>query len=368
MGSPEVARMFLETWTPHYLDGRFKPFPNDRTTPVTSAGLTEIKTAMNSICNWRYESGSALPYAHLIIAWKRCGLPYRRVMDDVFKLVHKMHGSTGLLDLMQELDKAEVQLYPRPITEALKQISKSDPHLAARILKARRIWLAHMPHLAIDLIRGNAHSSTVFDLLGLRDPTNTVPTEQRVYKLNSLHNARVELVHVIAHTFAHDMHSTHRVAFRNVWLCFRYLRARHAPIHPNISKSLVWAGIIRPLRNGQWVSTVKFSWILGWVRRLEGEDSAQQLDQLVFHWRNQLLRADRSPSPCSYRNYKPREVTWHTVPRRRSGVKVRYSGKLLPCIRYHEGVKSVYASFKTLDAEHTGAVARNIGWKDWQAS
>jgi len=122
------------------------------------------------------------------------------------------------------------------------------------------------------------------------------------------------------------------------------------------------------LRNGEWVSTVKFTWILGWVRRLEGEHSAQQLDQLVFQWRNQLLHAPGQPhAPHLCHKYKSRAVTWHTVPKRRSGVKVKYSGKLLPCIRYYEGVKSVNASFKTLNTVHTGAVARNIGCKDWQS-
>ena len=88
------------------------------------------------------------------------------------------------------------------------------------------------------------------------------------------------------------------MAFRRVCDCLNFLRDRGAPLSSLMSRALVHAGVTRPLRDGTWLSTEKFQWILPFVRRLEGDEVADRLDEAAFALRSEnfeLARAQMLP-------------------------------------------------------------------------
>ncbi|KAI4718085.1 hypothetical protein E4T48_05661 [Aureobasidium sp. EXF-10727] len=78
---------------------------------------------------------------------------------------------------------------------------------------------------------------------------------------------------------------TSRMAFR---------KDRGAPLSSLMSRALVHAGVTRPLREGIWLSTEKFQWILTFVRRLEGDEVADSLDEAAFTLRSENLESDKA--------------------------------------------------------------------------
>lgn len=76
-----------------------------------------------------------------------------------------------------------------------------------------------------------------------------------------------------------------------------------------LTKALVWAGVIRPLQEDQWVSTVKFTWILRQVREVEGDAVADQLDALVYQLRGQFIEKAAREGKGKGLEVEPRDGT-----------------------------------------------------------
>ncbi|EON66986.1 hypothetical protein W97_06102 [Coniosporium apollinis CBS 100218] len=120
-----------------------------------------------------------------------------------------------------------------------------------------------------------------------------------------------DLVHILAFAFAHDARYTQRQSFRRVYDCYRFLRTRKGKrgLQPMLTKALVWAGVIRPLQEDQWVSTVKFTWILRQVREVEGDAVADQLDALVYQLRGQFIEKAAREGKGKGLEVEPRDGT-----------------------------------------------------------
>ena len=78
-----------------------------------------------------------------------------------------------------------------------------------------------------------------------------------------------------------------------VWVYHCYLtvkwRKRLGSIGPEMTRALTHAGIIRQLQAEKWVSTEQVRWILSKVQEVEGEAAAQQLNELVYEWRGEVI-------------------------------------------------------------------------------
>ncbi|KAK4941283.1 hypothetical protein LTR28_008939, partial [Elasticomyces elasticus] len=133
----------------------------------------------------------------------------------------------------------------------------------------------------------------IFALLERPEYTNRLDPTIRAQDPNPLSHQRVNLVHLIAYKFANSPHIRPRVALRRVYECYRYLQDRRAPMFSLLSRAFVRAGVIRPLEEGRWVSTIWFRWALRFVRDLEGESVAEDLDRLVYVWRGRVLEEQR---------------------------------------------------------------------------
>ncbi|RMX85854.1 hypothetical protein D0868_15262 [Hortaea werneckii] len=98
----------------------------------------------------------------------------------------------------------------------------------------------------------------------------------------SLPTPLIDLVHLIAYAYATQPHTSSRISFRRVWDCYRFLQDRGAPLSPLLSRSLVQAGLLRPLKERKFLPLEQTRFVLGLVRRLEGPQVAESLDRLVW--------------------------------------------------------------------------------------
>ncbi|KAI7083233.1 hypothetical protein KC339_g13103 [Hortaea werneckii] len=98
----------------------------------------------------------------------------------------------------------------------------------------------------------------------------------------SLPTPLVDLVHLIAYAYATQPHTSPRTSFRRVWDCYRFLQDRGAPLSPLLSRSLVQAGLLRPLKAKKFLPLEQTRFVLGLVSRLEGPQVAESLDRLVW--------------------------------------------------------------------------------------
>ena len=161
-------------------------------------------------------------------------------------------------------------------------------------------WLSEIPELLFALVESRAawSSEAIFDLLNRPDYAGALPVNMRSVPTNSLSKERIELVHHVAYAIAKSPLLTSRMAFRQVCGCLNFLRDRGAPLSSLMSRALVHAGVTRPLRDGAWLSTQKFQWILPFVRRLEGDEVADCLDEAAFALRSEnfeLAKAQMQP-------------------------------------------------------------------------
>ncbi|KAI7538814.1 hypothetical protein KC317_g17669, partial [Hortaea werneckii] len=100
-----------------------------------------------------------------------------------------------------------------------------------------------------------------------------------------------DLVHLIAYAYATQPQTSSRVSFRRVWDCYRFLQDRGAPLSQLLSRSLVQAGLLRPLQERKYLPLEQTRFVLGLVSKLEGPEVAQRLDHLVWDAR----RGNRIP-------------------------------------------------------------------------
>ncbi|KAI6795095.1 hypothetical protein KC361_g5204 [Hortaea werneckii] len=107
----------------------------------------------------------------------------------------------------------------------------------------------------------------------------------------SLPTPLIDLIHLVAYAYATQPHTSSRVAFRRVWDCYRFLQDRGAPLSQLLSRSLVQAGLLRPLKERKYLPLEQTRFVLSLVSRLEGPQVAERLDRLVWDAR----RGNRIP-------------------------------------------------------------------------
>lgn len=219
------------------------------------------------------------------------GQPYAYFLEEVFRLLTQYSTPRHLYTLSMNLIREGVRLPTNSALFIMDHFTRTgNAGYALRIFEASpHIWASQCPDLIAALIaKGRIHTLKIFSILNRPEFFNSVPGALRTRPTNALSDERVRAVEVVAFSLAQSPHMNPREAFRAVHDCYRYLRDRDAPLSPLLSRALVLAGVVRPLQAGLWVSTIKFRWILHWVRILEGEDVAQRLDELAYALRERV--------------------------------------------------------------------------------
>ena len=151
------------------------------------------------------------------------------------------------------------------------------------------VSLEMIPELAESMIANpQLHPNTALHFRARRKKLAIIPVPASPNSPDLL--SRLNLLERMCLAYARAAHLPPRLAFRKVRHCYLIVRReRLGPISPAVTHALVQAGITRPLQDVTWVSTVKLQWILGLVRRVEGDEVADQIDMVVYQWRGMVL-------------------------------------------------------------------------------
>ena len=225
-------------------------------------------------------STSVMPYMDLIAAVSHTGLSYRSLMIEIFHLFLRFHRSVAPASGIYELYKTHgIRTLRGMAARLIDYYTTHDPIEALHIFRVIRT-------VGLGIIRRDFLIRIAEE--GLLQPTFI---NRLIVSPNQLSSSfeRVELLHEIADACAHSPHYRPVVAARFIHRLFVELRETGAPLDARLSRALVHAAVIRPLRDGDWASTGKFRGVLDAVRHIEGEPAAAKLDAMVWKWRGKVL-------------------------------------------------------------------------------
>lgn len=213
----------------------------------------------------------------------------RTILPDLLHLLRHLGQPSAILRIAHYLKDQNVHVdYSTWATEVTAHLPHALP-LAYSLFKVdSRLRFEDCPGLAEALI-ASASLATAPIFLLLQRQRRTIGSVPLPQTTNSRHllaitPERVALLHSMALAFAHAGHLSPRQAYRGVSRCAQYFRERPDLLRPEMARALATAGVLRYLESGLWVSTVRFEYVLGMVRGLEGDAVAAELDRVVGEW------------------------------------------------------------------------------------
>ncbi|MCJ1281860.1 hypothetical protein MMC26_001183 [Xylographa opegraphella] len=219
----------------------------------------------------------------------------RSLIPELLELLRCLGRSEAILLIVQYLAKCSGGIESVVVAnEVTKHLNLSLP-TALEIFKADlRLRVEDCPGLVERMISEPASGyPDVFAHLerdrGLLGSVGSKVHSQRPLHVNP---KRVALLHSMALAYAEAPHLNPRQAYRKVRRCLDFFRDRPELLGPDMSQALTKAGILRYLEAGMWVSTIRHNYIMGYVKHLEGEEVANELDRVVWDWRGRNTRID----------------------------------------------------------------------------
>ena len=230
------------------------------------------------------------PFINLFLTIRLANQPGTSTVHKFFDIIQSL-GMTGTtLHLVANHDISHVHLNAEIIRDEINHYLQHDePRIAYRLFQSFALLpLEHVPTLAEAIIANpNLYTHTALyhrhrrqkwvEQLGLFHCT-----------LEDVERLRVRLLNRMAYAFARSPHHP-RVSFRQVYKCYIALKTENLPVTPAMTKALTYAGVVRYLKLGAWVSTARYNKIWSLVREVEGQKVADRLDDLVFFWRGKVL-------------------------------------------------------------------------------
>ena len=210
------------------------------------------------------------------------------LVPKLLDLLRCLEQSQAILLIVQYLIKCSGGIEPIVVANEVTKHLTSNLEIALDIFKADpRLRVEDCPGLAERIItESTSEHRDVFTLLerdrGLLGSVGSTVHSKRLLHVNS---KRVALLHSMALAYANAPHLNPRQAYRKVRRCLDFFRDRPDLLSPDMSQALTKAGILRYLEAGMWVSTIRHNYILGYVKHLEGEEVAHELDRVVWEWR-----------------------------------------------------------------------------------
>ncbi|KAK5129772.1 hypothetical protein LTR08_002838 [Meristemomyces frigidus] len=262
------------------------------------------------------------PFIDLLATLARHHLPYTALLEDIFTILQQTKHYLALWGLFRALaHHPHLGVTPTLATTLIAHfVNSPNPRhllLAWRVFKTvPSLSVIQCFDLPLKLIaHGYGTPARIFYMLNRKTTADIPFPEERETKRLALGPEHVDLVHLVAYAWA-SLHEgaapasllgrprdvapsplyrscSSRVAFRRVWQCYRFLKDRGAPLSPLLSRALVKAGVLRPLRERVYISLLKTRWIVERVLEIEGEGVAEELDRRVFEARqgNRVMRA-----------------------------------------------------------------------------
>ncbi|MCJ1381619.1 hypothetical protein MMC17_004730 [Xylographa soralifera] len=217
-------------------------------------------------------------------------LMLRSLVPELLDLLRCLERSEAVLLIVQYLTKCSGGIESAAVANQVTKHLTSNLRTALDIFKAdSRLRVEDCPGLVEQMITEPVSEyPDVFAFLE-RDRGVLGSIGSTVHSKRPLHvnPKRVALLHSMALAYAETPHLNPRQAYRKVRRCLDFFRDRPDLLGPDMSQALTKAGILRYLEAGMWVSTIRHNYIMGYVKHLEGEEIANELDRVVWDWRGE---------------------------------------------------------------------------------
>jgi hypothetical protein len=262
-------------------------YESDMSSPRTAQVLRRF-------AEWRRERAMESPFISMMRVAQEQSILVQLKTARVFRLLQMLHMSRAVTHIVSNASEANYDVGEYAVLRAIRNHMRVYPQMAQRLFEAYpQLPLEKCPEFAEKLIANpQIHPKWPLVYYRSRHPGPGVPSCRE--PLSTI-QARARLLGKMALAYARDMTMTHRAAFREVYRCYQlHMNESLGPLGTDMVSAFTDTGIIRPLQEGQWVSTVKLRWILSLIRSVEGADVAAQVDSLVYKWRGHAIVKSRA--------------------------------------------------------------------------
>jgi hypothetical protein len=300
--SVDIARLLLRVWLPNAgfgntLHSQFESSNaanSMRSLKTLQYGVRSPSIADLSVVAVEFEElCKAYPddnvWSALLKAFKRKGVAYDYIVHQILHICKaRYEPGTVYRIFMYMLKDCELAL-PKNVYVSLIEhfLANNENRLAFKIWRASpSIAVTDVPDLPVALLKDVSFRFSIFDML-LREP-DTVPMELRDTHKLSVTPGHIEVVHIIAHNVASMDELRPSQAYRSVWALYRWLQDRGAPTKPLISRAIVTAGILRPIKEHIWIPDERLEYILSIVEKVEGVKIREEVEKLASYMRSSV--------------------------------------------------------------------------------
>ena len=229
------------------------------------------------------------PFVNMLVTMQETSDLTEKTVQRTFRLLQMLHKSEAIADVIVGLRNAGIRIGEHVMLNTIKAESRRTEGIPAKIFSlGRELPLEKCPELAESMIQNvRRRPLEALQQYVSRHPLFLPGCRERFDVLK----ARSQLLQRMALAYSTSTHLTPQMAFRYVYKCYTYhMREGLGPLGSGMVLALTRTGIVRPLERGEWVSTERLRWILHLIRRFEGSQVADQVDELVYKWRGVAVK------------------------------------------------------------------------------
>jgi hypothetical protein len=298
----EVARILLFDWLPNTdLDKKVDTFVDRGSAAIgikeiipikpglrkfSSVDLSQVAQEFERLCVQLHRDNT---WKALIQAFARTGLSHEYVAYEVFAICKTRYSPKEVYKLVSDvLTNPDLTLTNHIVIVLIEHFMfKGESLLALKMFRAvPSVAITDVPTLPLTLLQDRHVHVDIFELFNRH--TGVVPREWREIEKLSITPELIDLVHVIAHDVARTEALNTSQAYRIVWALYRWLQDRGADIKPLVSRALVTAGIMRPIKYHIWIPNERLNYILTLVEKIEGPGIRDRVEVLSIHMRGEI--------------------------------------------------------------------------------
>ena len=229
------------------------------------------------------------PYVRMMRAAHTFSEVSEHMTRRVFRLLQMLQKSTHIRNIINGLRNDNIIIRERLTSGVIREDLNFRNHKAESIFyAARELPLENCPELAENMITNLIRPpDEALKCYLSRHPWRSPGCRENPNVLR----ARAQLLQRMALAYSTTKRISSRMAFRWVYKCYILHMDEHlGQLHSSMVVALTRTGVIRPLEEGKWVSTMRLRWILKLINKFESPETAEQVDQAVYKWRGFVVR------------------------------------------------------------------------------